>query len=110
MSFQYPVSDRLDCNYRNNQLTLTRWNFQYPVSDRLDCNFGALDVLRRVDIAFSILCRIVWIVTFELTGSAFFLGNFQYPVSDRLDCNKILPELSDRKPRLSVSCVGSSGL
>ena len=85
---------------------------------------------------FSILCRIVWIVTRLRPHDALRRHNFQYPVSDRLDCNvrglalgcyphrlfqypvsdrldcNLVSLPSDRQGcyQLSVSCVGSSGL
>jgi len=37
-------------------------------------------------------------------------GSFQYPVSDRLDCNMVRSLGVLVILRLSVSCVGSSGL
>jgi len=36
--------------------------------------------------------------------------DFQYPVSDRLDCNRLCQIVTNQLNRLSVSCVGSSGL
>ena len=59
---------------------------------------------------FSILCRIVWIVTFRDPCTHEKYRHFQYPVSDRLDCNAVATGREDAVAQLSVSCVGSSGL
>ena len=84
--------------------------FQYPVSDRLDCNAEQDEWLDRAEKAFSILCRIVWIVTRGAGHPPPRPTSFQYPVSDRLDCNRSYTEQHSRLADLSVSCVGSSGL
>ena len=59
---------------------------------------------------FSILCRIVWIVTVIADATPVHLLGFQYPVSDRLDCNNLESGVTSPVKMLSVSCVGSSGL
>ena len=89
LDFQYPVSDRLDCNLLAWRCAEARQHFQYPVSDRLDCNMGLLEMNEITLEAFSILCRIVWIVTRCWADHSYSVRCFQYPVSDRLDCNLI---------------------
>ena len=85
--FQYPVSDRLDCNLGIVSKETPLLPFQYPVSDRLDCNPETSRSSCSRPPTFSILCRIVWIVTLVWACVRCNSSNFQYPVSDRLDCN-----------------------
>ena len=58
------MSDRLDCNQGGeSRHDIAQMIFQYPVSDRLDCNKGFIPHTSTPIDTFSILCRIVWIVT-----------------------------------------------
>ncbi len=55
VSFQYPLTDRGDCNLRRipgNAQQLTE--FQYPLTDRGDCNMRIVRVRRHANTGFSI--------------------------------------------------------
>ena len=63
-------------------------SFQYPVSDRMGCNFDEDGKVKSFTIrTFSILCRIEWVVTSGASPGSRVVIAFQYPVSDRMGCN-----------------------
>ncbi len=83
--FQYPLTDRGDCNrpvYINRRGHLA-W-FQYPLTDRGDCN---IRILYKDNIIM-----------------------FQYPLTDRGDCNHLFITVCGMNSSVSVSTNGSRRL
>ena len=61
--------------------------------------------------SFSILYRIEWVVTGQVTLGGAVENDFQYPVSDRMGCNLAwVAQPFAYTFHLSVSCIGSNGL
>ena len=133
--FQYPVSDRMGWNGWEAQLLFLAWYlsvscigsnglklsgmhfsvtfytyFQYPVSDRMGWNNGVEIMDSRYFGSFSILYRIEWVETSQLSNSQ----DIDYPLS--VSCigsnglKRGVSFLLQDCHRLSVSCIGSNGL
>ena len=110
--FQYPRTDRRDCNVTRRLVQRDVLAFQYPRTDRRDCNLclrndtaaedNPFSILARIEgtatavhyelekytYAFSILARIEGTATSSSSWTRRATRSFQYPRTDRRDCNR----------------------